>query len=106
MRLRKGTGKERSRKQGRTSSFLPAVPEPAQACLHNSGWAGPDKTLSAPVKHQGHLHIPQGHQDASRKEHLALETPLQKGWAPEAGQAMSPGDPDLGAHVVGQGPGV
>ena len=80
MRLKKGTGKERSRKHaGQPPLSSPQHLQPAQTCLHNSGRAGPDKTLTVPVKHQCHLHLPQGHQDTSRNEHLAPETPLQMG---------------------------
>lgn len=34
------------------------------------------------------------------KGQLALETPLQKGWAPEAEQTISPGAPGQGAPAV------
>lgn len=34
------------------------------------------------------------------KGRLAPETPLQKGWAPEAEQTVSPGDPGQGAPAV------
>lgn len=90
-------GGEREKQEARWagSSLLPTAPQPAQTCLHNSGRAGPDKTLTVPVKHQCHLHLPQGHQDTSRNEHLAPETPLQiggtKGWAGQGPRRAWPG---------------
>lgn len=76
----KGTGKERSRKHGgQPPHSSPQHLRPAQTCPHNLGGAGPDNTLTALVKHQCRLHLPRGHQDTSRNEHLAPETPLQMG---------------------------